>query len=202
MRHLTKIILVAILSMTCVVSAGQQSLLRQQQEQVIIQNEVGSPHISRSMFTTRIANNEPVSNLNEIETAFRTVFFFTELKNCNGCKIIHKWSHNGTPQVVVEGYSKWPIYRFWSSVNLTPTFVGTWTVDVSVEGQPFAQKSFTYYKESQDQKGNQGIQQRLELKSVDECEENLRYFSDQAKDDPNEPYFQFMLEKWGKRCLK
>lgn len=182
--------------------AGSQNdqLLRQQEQQVIAAPSSG-PHVSRSMFTTRISNDEPVSNLNEIETDFVKVFFFTELRNCLNCRFTHEWSFNGAPQFVVSGFSQWPIYKFWSFADLSASYTGTWTVKMVVEGQVFAEKSFTYYEPTEEQSGKQDIQQRIEVETLSECENNLRYFSDQSNKNPNEPYFKFMLKKWGDRCL-
>jgi hypothetical protein len=217
-KHLTKILLAGILIFaTPQIGAGQQEqkpLLRQQTAPVELNNqqqiqqqrsepEMGDPaYISRAMFTTRISDAEPVSDLYEIETDFSQVFFFTELMQCDDCEFTHEWYYNGQKQFETEAYSEWPHYKYWSSVNLKPSFTGTWTVRMVVEGELFAEKSFIYYQPSEEQQQTRGIQQRIEKKSLTECEENLRYFSDQARSDPDEPYFQFMLEKWGKRCLE
>lgn len=190
MSQLTKIIL-AIFLICATVQADE------------IQAQDGdAPYVSRAQFTTRIANNEPVSDLTNIDTDFDSVFFFTELMKCDDCNFKHVWYYNGVEQFTVKAYSEWPRYRYWSSVELKPSFVGTWTVKMVVEGDLFVEKSFSYYAPTERQEQQQDIGRRLEEELVDECEENLRYFSDQAKADPDEPYFEFMLKKWGDRCLK
>lgn len=207
MNRLAKILLIATIALIPVHVTGQdqQRLLRSQSVPQVMQQAPQTEsgvYVSRAMFTTRISNSEPVSDLSDIETEFSQVFFFTELMRCDDCELTHKWYYNGKFQFEIESYSKWPHYKYWSSVQLKPSFVGTWTVKMYVEGELFVERSFNYYQPTEVQRRTQDIQQRLEKSTLSECEENLRYFSDQARNNPDEPYFQFMLEKWGDRCLK
>lgn len=86
--------------------------------------------VARSIFTSDIQDREPVDQLTQITAPNEKVYFFTELKNLDGQTVKHRWRYMG--EVVAEvafnvGGSRW---RVWSSKNLPPDQVGTWTVDV------------------------------------------------------------------------
>ena len=101
--------------------------------------------VSRAQFTSAIENREPVDELEAVENDLRTVYFFTELKDMDGQTAVHRWSYNG--QVMAEvsfpvGGARWRVY---SSKNLLPEWVGTWTVDVlNANGDVVESRSFTY----------------------------------------------------------
>jgi hypothetical protein len=120
--QLTKIFL-AIILICATAQAAEKPLRSQEAPQEFQQQQNGdNPYVSRAMFTTRISNNEPVSDLYNIETDFDSVFFFTELMKCADCEFTHEWYYNGQKQFEVEAFSEWPRFRYWSSVNLKPSF--------------------------------------------------------------------------------
>ena len=84
---------------------------------------------SRLVFTTGIANREPVNNIQEINHNQGTVYFFTELKNLEGKRITHRWSYNGNivfSQSFNVGGSRW---RVWTEKTIS-TYQGVITVDI------------------------------------------------------------------------
>jgi hypothetical protein len=86
--------------------------------------------VARWAFTSAIQEREPVDQLSETTPENGTVYFFTELKDLDGQTVKHRWLYQG--QVVAEvafnvAGSRW---RVWSSKNLPPDQLGTWTVDV------------------------------------------------------------------------
>jgi len=107
-----------------------------------VQAETG---VSRTAFTTAIENKEPASNLQEVSSDVRRVYFFTELLGLNGHTIFHRWEYNG--QVLAEisfqvGGDRW---RTWSSKNMLASWLGKWQVSVLDEGgNIIEQNSFEY----------------------------------------------------------
>ena len=206
MVKLTKSIFVTML-LLCLTAFDGQPLLRQQQQQhlpahPIHTNSEDHPHIIRAMFTTRIDGSEPVSDLIEIETHFTQIFFFTELMECGGCTVAHKWYHNGVFQFESNGYSDTQQFKYWSSATLDPSFVGQWTVEASINGGVAVEREFTYFIPTQVQQKTRGIQQRIEEQSLTECQYQLRHFSEQVRQYPNEQYYKFMFDKWSSRCVR
>ncbi len=45
------------------------------------------------------------------------------------------------------------------------------------------------------------IQQHIETYNTSECVEFLEYFQNARDANPDEKYFEFMLEKWESRCI-
>ncbi len=86
--------------------------------------------VARWAFTSAIQDREPTDQLTETTTGNGTVYFFTELKDLDGQTVKHRWLYQG--HVVAEvafnvAGSRW---RVWSSKNLQPEQLGTWTVEV------------------------------------------------------------------------
>ena len=79
--------------------------------------------------------------------------------------------------------------------------VGDWTVKVFLDGQIIRNKTLTYYEPTLQQQAATPVEKRLEAEEIGECEMQLRYFSEKVDENPDDPYFNFMLKKWGKRCL-
>ena len=50
--------------------------------------------------------------------------------------------------------------------------------------------------------GQPTIQQYIETYSMSECAEALEYYQSARDANPDEDYFEFMLEKWESRCFK
>lgn len=154
-----------------------------------------------AQLTTRVANKAPVNNVTELSTEFNKIFFFTDIRDCSGCRIEHQWSHKGKVVSTVNGRAKADRWRWWSSKTLTEDMVGVWTVKLFLDGEITRTKKFTYYKPTFTQRANTPVNKRLEVVEEDECETELRYFSDKLKEDPDDGYYQFKMEKLKKRCL-
>lgn len=78
--------------------------------------------------------------------------------------------------------------------------MGDWTVKVVIDGDIVYTKTFNYYTANKQEIYEEPVQLRLQHKETSECELQLRHFSGEMKNSPNDPYIKFMLEKWGKRC--
>ena len=106
-----------------------------------------SGHIARAIVTSGVLDREPVDEINSLQNDISIVCFFTELAGMKGQNVTHRWAFNG--QVMSEvpfevGGARW---RVWSTKNLEPSWVGTWTVSVVDEGgKVLLTKNFDYTK--------------------------------------------------------
>jgi len=158
-------------------------------------------NLAKAQFTTHINKHNPVDNIRRLDTGFKSVYFFVDVRDCNGCDIEHEWWYKGRKVGSVEGEIKSDRYRWWSKKTLTKDFLGDLTVKVILDGNEVYSKTVTYYKASRKQKQSRPIKHRVQIQEADECELQLRYFSGKLKDEPEDTYYKFMLKKWGKRCL-
>jgi hypothetical protein len=86
--------------------------------------------VARAVFTTGIVDREPADAVEQLSADHDRVFFFTELSGMDGQTATHRWEFGG--EVVAEvpfdvGGQRWRVY---SSKQLQPGWVGTWTVTV------------------------------------------------------------------------
>lgn len=102
--------------------------------------------VARAIFTSAIADREPVDNLTTVSNDTQRVFFFSDLRGLAGQIVTHRWEYNN--QVMAEvtfkvgNGARWRVY---SSKNLLPEWTGTWTVVVSDEnGRPLKASMFEY----------------------------------------------------------
>lgn len=86
--------------------------------------------VARSVFTTAIADREPVDTLQTIEAQEQTIYFFTELLDMQEQTATHRWEYNGEVMAEVIFEVKGPRWRVWSSKNLQPEWLGEWKVSV------------------------------------------------------------------------
>ena len=154
----------------------------------------------RAQFTTQVSDREPVDNISELENSFTAVYFFTDVRDCVGCKIEHVWSLNGKHVHTQKGTAKYKRYRWWSKKTLTDNLLGTWSVEVKINGKVKVRKKLNYFKPTEAQVKQAPIEKRILKQNLDECEANLKYFHDKTNENPDDPYFKFMLNKWGSRC--
>lgn len=88
---------------------------------------------NRVAFTTAIVNKEPANSLNEVDRSQQQLYFFSELRNLSGKRVIHRWKYRGN--VVHElgfnvGAARW---RVWSQKTIT-AYEGPVTVEIVVDG--------------------------------------------------------------------
>ena len=156
--------------------------------------------LAQAQFTTQVSKRKPVNNLKSLDTGYRHVYFFVDVRKCKNCKIEHQWWYRGKMISSVEGRIKGKRYRWWSKKNISGG-LGDWTVKVFLDGELEYSKTITYHKATLKQQQARPINNRMEIQSAGECEIQLRYFSDKASAEPDDVYYRFMLKKWGKRCL-
>jgi hypothetical protein len=157
-------------------------------------------NVFRAQFTTQIKDKEPVNNLSKLENVFTSVFFFTDIRDCVSCKVEHVWYLDGKHIHTQKGTAKYPRYRWWSKKTLNDSMLGKWTVRVKINGQERVSRNLTYFAPSAVELKQAPIQKRLQLNNQAECEERLQHFNTELSNDPTNPYYKFMLNKWGTRC--
>lgn len=79
-------------------------------------------YLAKAQFTTRIFEREPVDNIKKLNSNFKKIYFFTDVRDCKGCRIEHQWWHKGNEVSSVDARAKYPRYRWWSSKTLTDNF--------------------------------------------------------------------------------
>lgn len=160
-----------------------------------------SQHLAQAQFTTRVKDRMPVDEITKLSKEFKKVYFFTDVRKCQGCRIQHQWWYKGELVSEVDGKAKYNRYRWWTSKTLTANMTGQWTVKVVIDGDVEFKETFMYYAPTLQKRQQQPVQQRMMVQELDECETELRYFSGKLKKNPDDAYFQFMMKKLGKRCL-
>ena len=96
---------------------------------------------ARAIFTTEIANKEPVNDLNSVAITSQTVSFFTELVNLDGKVVTHRWSVHGNVVYTKDfrvGANRW---RVWTTKTITPFKDDVVVVQILVDGQAISQES-------------------------------------------------------------
>lgn len=86
--------------------------------------------VARSVFTSDIQDREPVDQLTQVSAPNEQVYFFTELKDLDGQTVKHRWRYQGEVVAEVAFNVRGSRWRVWSSKNLQPDQLGTWTVEV------------------------------------------------------------------------
>ena len=101
--------------------------------------------VPRSAFATDIQDHEPVDQIGSLTNDNNKVYFFTELADLSGQKVIHRWEYNGEVIAEVPFNVKGDRWRGWSSKNLEPGWTGDWKVDVvNGSGDVIASQSLQY----------------------------------------------------------
>lgn len=101
--------------------------------------------VARAVFTSGIADREPIDQLDALANDVEEVVFFTEVRGLAGGELIHRWEYAG--EVVAEvpfaiGGDRW---RVWSTKQLPTGSLGEWSVTVvDGAGSPLATESFLY----------------------------------------------------------
>ncbi|MFT2111241.1 DUF2914 domain-containing protein [Marinomonas sp. 2405UD68-3] len=104
--------------------------------------------VARAQFANDVVDREPVNDIGDtikvIYGEIQRVYFFTDLRDMSGHKVIHRWLLNGEIQVELPfdiGGDRW---RVWSSKKLMPGFDGLWTVEIVDNGTVIESRSFNY----------------------------------------------------------
>lgn len=114
-------------------------------------NETPSGRVARAIFTTAIADREPVDDLKTVPNSTDRIYFFSDLRELAGQIVTHRWEYKGKTMAEITfkvgNGTRWRVY---SSKNLLPEWTGTWTVVVSNEsGQALQTSTFEYVAAAQ-----------------------------------------------------
>jgi hypothetical protein len=154
-------------------------------------------YVSRAFFSTNIENREPTNRATKVSTDTELVNLFTEVKDCVGCTLQHRWYRDGKRIHDLETKVTAKRYRWWTGSSVkTP---GEWEGEVLLNGKVQQTVTLSVFDAAGQPKAPT-VQQRLKSEKVDECEKNLKYFHDMVRRYPDDPYYEFMFQKWGKRC--
>ena len=108
---------------------------------VFLSFSVHSAGITRSVFTTKIKNKEPVSELKQVQSDVTRVYYFTEITGLNGHAITHRWEYNGQVMAALTFQVNGDRWRTWSSKNMLASWLGKWQVSVLDEGGNLIEQS-------------------------------------------------------------
>lgn len=101
--------------------------------------------VSRAVFTTGIADREPVDSVTSLGNNVTQIYFFTELKDLAGQTVTHRWEFNDKAMAEIKfevGAARW---RVFSSKTLDPLWLGTWKVSVvDAAGGVLSATTFNY----------------------------------------------------------
>ncbi len=112
-------------------------------------DDVAADALSRpsavAQFTTSIEDREPTDQVTFVSNDVRKIFFYTDLRNLNGQRVIHRWIYKGEIVAEVPFAVAGPRWRVWSSKELLEDWLGDWTVEiVSEDGEVIAAETFSY----------------------------------------------------------
>jgi len=101
--------------------------------------------VARAQFTTAIVEREPVDNVVVLGADQDQVYFFSDLRNLMGQKVVHRWEYGGRIEAEVEFEVTSNRWRAYSRKMLDSTKYGVWTVVVvSEQGWPLKATLFEY----------------------------------------------------------
>lgn len=157
----------------------------------------GQPSV-HSQFTSNIEDTTPVNNITVVDGSSSELIFFSNINNCVGCLIKHQWFLNGEFQLEFETRPTHETYRWWSTVQPNG-LTGVWKVDTIINGSVYGTQTVVYGAQNQ-RTAPTPVHKQMVDHTESNCEEKLAYFHTMTKEYPNDPYFAFMLQKWGDRC--
>lgn len=137
--HVTSRCIVLIISLAAIATTSR-ALATEPEKQKI-------PEVARAQFTTRIEDREPTDAIERLSDDRTRILFYSELRGLAGETIRHRWEREGQPMAEVPFHVKANRWRVWSSKNLEPDGLGTWTVSViTQDGTVLASRSFIYHE--------------------------------------------------------
>jgi hypothetical protein len=131
------------------VEAAEEAAMSAPPATAAVAEEVAVPaptgKVSRSAFTSQIADREPVDQITALDNDATRIIFFSELMGLEGQTVVHRWEHNGEVLAEVPFEVRGPRWRVYSRKSLDPTWLGEWAVRViDGAGNELSFDSFTY----------------------------------------------------------
>ena len=98
-------------------------------------------------FTSAVNNHEPSDDLKSLDNSHTRIYFYAVLNNLQDQEVDFRWSYNGVTQADVKQTPKYAHYRTYTSKELDPSKLGTWTVEIlDSSGNSLGSKTFDYTK--------------------------------------------------------
>ncbi len=108
----------------------------------------GSNHsgtVSRAQFTREVVDREPIDSILMLKNDIDKIYYFSELVNLKGQRVIHRWKYKGRIMAEIEFNVTSNRWRTYSSKKLSPQFLGEWAVIVVDNmGWPLKTSLFEY----------------------------------------------------------
>lgn len=96
----------------------------------IVVGEKPSGWVERALFTTAVADREPVDALVVLDGGRQQIVFFTELRQLSGRTVTHRWEYAGEVVAEVPFEVGGPRWRVHSRKTLRADQAGRWSVVV------------------------------------------------------------------------
>ena len=100
------------------------------QAEELQESPVPDAAVVRAVFTTAIADREPVDQVVSVSADQPSIYFFTDLRNLQGRVVTHRWEFEGEFMGEVSFNVGGPRWRVYSKKTLNPGVTGKWTVMV------------------------------------------------------------------------
>jgi len=101
--------------------------------------------VARAIFTTDIIDREPVNQVLILDSHYKKIYFFTDLRHFEGQDIVHRWEHDGHVVSQKTFSVKGPRWRVFSSLSLDDSMTGRWTgIITDKNGCPIKAVVFQY----------------------------------------------------------
>lgn len=119
----------------------QQTLNHKQQQlgqsQVALSPVMPSPiNIKQAQLGQSVSNRQLVNQLETVIPKYiRKLAFFTEIENAQNTTIYHRWVYQNQTMATVALKIESPVYRTWSTKQLTSAWKGAWHIDVLDENK-------------------------------------------------------------------
>lgn len=117
----------------------QQTIKQQQldQSQVALSPVISSPiKIRRAQLDQAVDNRQLVNPLETVIPKYiRKLAFFTEIENAQNTTLYHRWVYQNRTMATVALKIESPVYRTWSTKQLTSAWEGAWHIDVLDENK-------------------------------------------------------------------
>lgn len=109
------------------------------------QPEASDPQVARAQFTSEVVAREPTDTVTHLENDSPQVVFFAELHGLEGTTIIHRWQYRDRVMAEIALRVQGDRWRTWSTKQLLPHWLGTWTVSIiDASSTVLAKRSFAY----------------------------------------------------------
>jgi hypothetical protein len=100
------------------------------QAEDIVVGEKPAGWVERALFTSAVADREPVDTVVVVDAGQQEVTFFTELRQLAGRTVTHRWEYAGEVVAEVPFEVGGPRWRVHSRKTLLPTQAGRWSAVV------------------------------------------------------------------------